>query len=259
MGWASSRILHGHHLAQLASASFGLRFAGFEHHVPRWTTRAGRDRRAMPPSPPRPRARGPRPSAAGTDGPAAVCTIWKRCTPAASSTTVVSASGTRCCSRAVARAQRNDVVAAAFDLDRRQRTAARASVGLDAHAVAQVVADDGLQCVGEIGQQHGVREFARRRGPKLAIDGFEDHPVGIDVQAALAAAVGDGQAFRRAVLVLQRAAERALDFDPARAPTVPRRRTTARPGGWPAAPRPVPPPAGRARSDNSRRTRAGRR
>jgi hypothetical protein len=43
-----------------------------------------------------------------------------------------------------------------FDFDRRQRAAARAGVRSHAHAIAQVVANDRLREIGEIGQQHRV-------------------------------------------------------------------------------------------------------
>ena len=113
--------------------------------------------------------------------------------------------------RSVAGRERHDVVAAAFDFDRRQRAAARARRRLHAHAIAQVVANDRLQVIGEIGQQHRVRQLAGRGRPVIAIHGFQDHPVRVHVQDAFAAAVADGQAFGGAVLVEQRASERGLD------------------------------------------------
>ena len=103
--------------------------------------------------------------------------------------------------RAVRRDHRQHVVVPALDLDRRQRAAAGAGLGLDDDAVAEVVADDRLHAVGEVGEQHRVRRLARRRRTIVAVDRLEQHPVGVDVQPALAATERDAHAFRRAVLV----------------------------------------------------------
>ena len=151
------------------------------------------------------------------------------------------------------------VVAATFDFDRRQRAAARARRRLHAHAVAQVVANDRLQVIGEIGQQHRVRQLAGRSGLVIAIHGFQDDPVRVHVQGAFAAAVADGQAFRGAVFV-DAAGIRTRPRSPYATPASALRR---RPTGPRAAVAAGPPAARRrgapASSDNWRRTRADRR
>ena len=83
--------------------------------------------------------------------------------------------------------------------DRRQRVAARARVGPEQDAVAEVVAQERLHAVGEIAYQHGVRELAWRGGPVVGVDRFEHGPVAVDVIPAVSATVAEVGALGRAV------------------------------------------------------------
>ncbi len=114
--------------------------------------------------------------------------------------------------RAVGRDERDDVVAPALDPDRGQRIATGAGLGLDDHAVAQVIADDRLHPIGEIGEQDRVRRLAGRCRTVVRVHRLQHHPVGVDVQPPRAAADGHAHALRRTVLVDHAAAEGAFDF-----------------------------------------------
>ena len=103
----------------------------------------------------------PRHRGAPSAGRRPVWTIWKRCPGAASSTTVVSASGKQPHDGAVRRVQRNHVVAPPFHQNRRKRAAAGARLGIHHDAVAQVVPYDRLHAIGEVGEQHGMRRLRR--------------------------------------------------------------------------------------------------
>ena len=67
--------------------------------------------------------------------------------------------------------QRHDVVASALNLDGRQGAPARARLRLHHDAVGQVIANDRLHPVGEIGEEHARRRFAWRDRAVLRIDG----------------------------------------------------------------------------------------
>ena len=108
-------------------------------------------------------------------------------------------------------AQHQRVVGAALHLDRRKAAAAGTAFAQEAHAVAQLVAQQRLRAVGQVGQQHRVRSLAGRHRPQLTIHRFQDQPVVVQVQAALRTFPGHGIELGRAVVVAQRAAEGGAD------------------------------------------------
>lgn len=83
--------------------------------------------------------------------------------------------------------QSKHVITPALNPDRRERIAARAAARPGDDRVTEVVADDWLDPVGQVRQQHGVRRLARRRRAVVRIDGLEDYPVAVHVQPALLA------------------------------------------------------------------------
>ena len=97
--------------------------------------------------------------------------------------------------------QHQRVAAAALHLDRGERAAAGTAPRQHAHAVVEAVAQQRLRAIGQVGQQRGVRDLARRHRPQLLVDRLEDHPVVVDVQAAVRALAGDREALRGAVAV----------------------------------------------------------
>ena len=74
---------------------------------------------------------------------------------------------------------------ATLHADRRQRVPARARIGALQDAVAEVVAQDRLDAVGEVAHEDRVRGLARRHGPVVRVDRLEHDPVGVDVQPVL--------------------------------------------------------------------------
>ncbi len=66
---------------------------------------------------------------------------------------------------------------------------AQARVGPGNHGVAEVVAQNRLDPVGEVAQQDRVRLFAGRHRPVVGVDRFEHHPVAVDVLPPEPAAV----------------------------------------------------------------------
>ena len=119
----------------------------------------------------------------------AVWTIWNSSTPGVRSTTVPSASGgTVTSAPAVGGGEGEHVRGPPLHPDRRCRVPTRTRIGPDQDAVADVVADDRLDAVGQVRHQHRVRDDSRRHGTVVGVDRFDDHPVLEQVQPALAAA-----------------------------------------------------------------------
>ncbi len=68
--------------------------------------------------------------------------------------------------------QAQDIVTSTSDPDGGKRVAARAGIGPGKHRIAQVVADDGLDPVGEVRQEHGVRGLPGGAGWKSLSTGL---------------------------------------------------------------------------------------
>ncbi len=111
----------------------------------------------------------------------------------------------------LARLQREYRVLAALDAHRGHGIAACAGHRQHHHAVAQVVADDGLDPVGEVGEEHGVRELAGLHRLAARIHALEDHPLRVHVHPSRGTLVRDGEALGGAVLVHHAASERRFD------------------------------------------------
>ena len=107
-----------------------------------------------------------------------------------------------------------DVVAPAQHLDHRQRGTAGAAARLQRDLIAQVVADHRLHQIGQVGEQHAVRQLARRHRAQLLVHRLQDHPVAVHVQLAVAAFPGDGQELRGAVAGAHGGTQRAADQRP---------------------------------------------
>jgi hypothetical protein len=76
------------------------------------------------------------------------------------------------------------VIAAALDVDDREMRTARTGFGVQRHAVSQVIPDQRLQMIGEVGEQDRGTRGAARDGVPLVVDGFQDRPVAVQVQVA---------------------------------------------------------------------------
>jgi hypothetical protein len=112
---------------------------------------------------------------------------------------------------AVRGAQRKNIVAPPFRSYRRQRTAAPARIRILDDTVSKIVANHGLNPIGEIRQQHGVRPCSRRDRPKLGVDRFEDDPIGVHMKPSSGARETDAHALGCPILVDEDASERSLD------------------------------------------------
>jgi hypothetical protein len=97
-------------------------------------------------------------------------------------------------------------------LDAGQEAAAAAGGRGHRHDVADLVAEEGLQRVGQVGDQHFLARRAGGDGTVLVVDDLEDRPVRIDVGADVGgAAVGEERAFAGGVVVHDVSAEGGLD------------------------------------------------
>lgn len=104
--------------------------------------------------------------------------------------------------------QVENVVVPAGHPDGGQRVAAFAGAGLGDDGVAEVVADQRLDPVGEVGQQHRVRRLPGGRWTVVRLDRLEDDPVAVDVQPAAGTVQGDRGELGGGVDVVHRAAQR---------------------------------------------------
>ena len=111
---------------------------------------------------------------------------------------------------AAARGHAQHVVAAAGHLQRGQGRAAFAALAVQGDLVAQVVADERLHQVGQVGQKHGVRRLAARHGAVMLVHRLQDQPVFVQVQVAMRAFPGHGQKLRRAIAAAHHGVQAAV-------------------------------------------------
>ena len=109
---------------------------------------------------------------------------------------------------AVLGSETQHVVAPPGHPQRGQGAAARAGVGTGQHRVPQVVAEDRLDAVRQVREQHGVGRTSGGRGREIGLHGFQHQPVAVHVHPAVGAVEAQGVELRRAVDVVRRRAER---------------------------------------------------
>ncbi|MCY1240000.1 hypothetical protein D9M72_528280 [compost metagenome] len=107
--------------------------------------------------------------------------------------------------------ERNQVTCAAFDAYCRKGTATGARFRCQRYPVAEVVADQRLHTVGQVGDEHGVGGGAGRDRPVIRVHRFEDVPVRVDVECAVPALAGQGRNFGGKIAFGDAAAECRFD------------------------------------------------
>jgi len=103
------------------------------------------------------------------------------------------------------------VVATPLHIDHGQRRAAGACRRTQRDAIAEVIADQRLHVVREVGQQAGGTGLAGWHCVSAIIHRFEDGPVAVEMHASAMALRCQRQEFRRTVAVRHRATERPMD------------------------------------------------
>jgi len=83
------------------------------------------------------------------------------------------------------------VIVATLNVDSGKGTAARTRVGIGRDAVAEVVADDGLDAVCQVGEEHGIAGLAGRRRRAISLNRFQDEPIRVGVEPSLPAVEGN--------------------------------------------------------------------
>ncbi len=109
---------------------------------------------------------------------------------------------------AITHAEAQDIIAPPRDPNGRQEATTGARVGSHEHGVAEVVADDRLDPVGQVGQEYRVGGLPGRGGAEILIDGLKNCPVPIYVQPVVGAVEGNEKELRSPVDIVDLAVER---------------------------------------------------
>ena len=104
------------------------------------------------------------------------------------------------------------VVAPSFDPNRGKHASALAGTIEHGNAVPQVIANEGLNMIGQIREQRGVGRNAGRHRCVSLVHGLQQNPVAIDVQRAVSAIPCNGKELGRSVTVTELAAEALGDM-----------------------------------------------